>query len=57
MIEQRVAVGTGIGFGAEVRSKDEAKSAGELFKQVEPEDLVKYGLILNSLVVYRLPQR
>ncbi|MGV3002375.1 ATP-dependent protease ATP-binding subunit ClpX [Vibrio sp.] len=45
VIEQRVAVGTGIGFGAEVRSKDEAKSAGELFKQVEPEDLVKYGLI------------
>ncbi|TVO36044.1 ATP-dependent protease ATP-binding subunit ClpX [Vibrio algivorus] len=45
VIEQRVAVGTSIGFGAEVRSKDEAKSAGELFKQVEPEDLVKYGLI------------
>ncbi|MFV0575664.1 MAG: ATP-dependent protease ATP-binding subunit ClpX [Vibrio sp.] len=45
VIEQRVAVGTGIGFGAEVRSKDESKSAGELFKQVEPEDLVKYGLI------------
>ena len=45
VIEQRVAVGTGIGFGAEVRSKDQAKSAGELFKQVEPEDLVKYGLI------------
>lgn len=45
VIEQRVAVGTGIGFGAEVRSKDESKTAGELFKQVEPEDLVKYGLI------------
>ena len=46
MIEQRVAVGTGIGFGAEVRKmKDEAKSAVQLFKQVEPEDLVKYGSI------------
>ena len=45
MIEQRVATGTGIGFGAEVRSKDQSKSVGELFTQVEPEDLVKYGLI------------
>ena len=45
MIEQRVATGTGIGFGAEVRSKDETKTVGELFTQVEPEDLVKYGLI------------
>ncbi|MBD1571797.1 MULTISPECIES: ATP-dependent protease ATP-binding subunit ClpX [Vibrio] len=45
VIEQRVAVGTGIGFGADVRSKDESKTVSELFKQVEPEDLVKYGLI------------
>ncbi|GAA5646692.1 MULTISPECIES: ATP-dependent protease ATP-binding subunit ClpX [Vibrio] len=45
VIEQRVAKGTGIGFGAEVRSKDESKTVGELFTQVEPEDLVKYGLI------------
>jgi ATP-dependent Clp protease ATP-binding subunit ClpX len=45
VIDQRVATGTGIGFGAEVRSKDESKTAGELFTQVEPEDLVKYGLI------------
>ncbi|OEF26976.1 ATP-dependent protease ATP-binding subunit ClpX [Vibrio rumoiensis] len=45
VIEQRVAVGTGIGFGADVRSKDESKTISELFKQVEPEDLVKYGLI------------
>ncbi|MBD1575525.1 MULTISPECIES: ATP-dependent protease ATP-binding subunit ClpX [Vibrio] len=45
VVEQRVAIGTGIGFGADVRSKDESKTIGELFKQVEPEDLVKYGLI------------
>jgi ATP-dependent Clp protease ATP-binding subunit ClpX len=45
VIDQRVATGTGIGFGAEVRSKDETKTVGELFTQVEPEDLVKYGLI------------
>ncbi|MGC9423227.1 MULTISPECIES: ATP-dependent protease ATP-binding subunit ClpX [Vibrio] len=45
VIEQRVAKGTGIGFGAEVRSKDSSKSISELFTQVEPEDLVKYGLI------------
>lgn len=45
VIEQRVAKGTGIGFGAEVRSKDSSKSLSELFTQVEPEDLVKYGLI------------
>ncbi|MDG4869833.1 AAA family ATPase, partial [Guyparkeria sp. 1SP6A2] len=40
VIEQRVAKGTGIGFGAEVRSKDNSKSLSELFTQVEPEDLV-----------------
>ncbi|SJL82843.1 ATP-dependent protease ATP-binding subunit ClpX [Vibrio palustris] len=45
VVEQRVAKGSGIGFGAEVRSKDESQSVGQLFTQVEPEDLVKYGLI------------
>lgn len=35
---------SGIGFAAEVRPKDHAKT-GELVKNVEPEDLVKYGLI------------
>ncbi|MFC3023432.1 ATP-dependent protease ATP-binding subunit ClpX [Vibrio zhugei] len=45
VVEQRVAKGSGIGFGAEVRSKDESQSIGQLFTQVEPEDLVKYGLI------------
>lgn len=45
VIEQRVAKGTGIGFAAEVRSKDNSQSLSELFTKVEPEDLVKYGLI------------
>ena len=35
----------GIGFNAEVTSKDDTKSTGELFQEVEPEDLIKYGLI------------
>lgn len=36
--------GSSIGFGADVRSKDERKT-GELLKDVEPEDLLKFGLI------------
>ncbi|MBO6493269.1 MAG: ATP-dependent Clp protease ATP-binding subunit ClpX [Pelagibacteraceae bacterium] len=36
--------GTSIGFGAEVRSADD-KKAGEIIKALEPEDLLKYGLI------------
>lgn len=44
---------SGIGFGAEVRSKDETKNIGEVFKEIEPDDLVKYGLIPEF--VGRLP--
>jgi len=36
--------GTSIGFGAEVRSADD-KDTGEVIKTLEPEDLLKYGLI------------
>ena len=36
--------GTSIGFGAEVRSAED-KKAGEWMKSLEPEDLLKYGLI------------
>lgn len=43
----------GIGFNAEVRSKDEDQLAGEAFRDVEPEDLVKFGLIPEF--VGRLP--
>ena len=36
--------GTSIGFGAKVTSKDEKKIT-EIIKQLEPEDLIKFGLI------------
>lgn len=36
--------GSAMGFGAEVKSEDD-RSVGELLKKVEPEDLLKYGLI------------
>ncbi len=45
VVDQRVAKGSGIGFAAEVRSKDQSATLSDLFDQVEPEDLVKYGLI------------
>lgn len=35
----------GIGFSAEVKGKEEELSIGETLHDVEPEDLVKYGLI------------
>jgi len=43
----------GIGFGAEVRSRDDIKNIGEVLSQLEPEDLVRYGLIPEF--VGRLP--
>src|SRR5712671_6371253 len=43
---------TSIGFGAKVAGPDDRK-AGEIFHQVEPEDLLKYGLIPEF--VGRLP--
>ena len=44
--------GTAIGFGAEVKDP-EARGAGELFMELEPEDLLKFGLIPEF--VGRLP--
>jgi ATP-dependent Clp protease ATP-binding subunit ClpX len=43
----------GIGFSAEVKSKDDKKNLSELIRTVEPEDLIKYGLIPEF--VGRLP--
>jgi ATP-dependent Clp protease ATP-binding subunit ClpX len=43
---------SGIGFSATVHSKSEKKAA-ELFRDVEPEDLIKFGLIPE--LVGRLP--
>lgn len=45
VIEQRTAKGVGIGFNANVQSKTQSVSLTESFAKVEPEDLVKYGLI------------
>ncbi|MCY4255268.1 MAG: ATP-dependent Clp protease ATP-binding subunit ClpX [Gammaproteobacteria bacterium] len=36
---------SGIGFTAEVRGEDENQRLGELLSHVEPEDLIRYGLI------------
>ncbi|MBM3621325.1 MAG: ATP-dependent Clp protease ATP-binding subunit ClpX [Alphaproteobacteria bacterium] len=44
--------GTSIGFGAEVRGPDERRT-GEVLRDLEPEDLLKYGLIPEF--VGRLP--
>ncbi len=43
----------GIGFGAQVKSKDNRKAIGEVLRETEPEDLIKYGLIPEF--VGRLP--
>ena len=43
----------GIGFGAEVKSKDETKDFGEVLDDIEPQDLTRYGLIPEF--VGRLP--
>lgn len=44
---------SGIGFSASVSSKDDKKSFGALIKAIEPDDLVRYGLIPEF--VGRLP--
>ena len=43
----------GIGFGAEVKSRDNRKDISTVLRDVEPEDLIKYGLIPEF--VGRLP--
>lgn len=45
VIEARGTKNTGIGFGVDVKSSDSKRSLTEAFQDVEPEDLVKYGLI------------
>jgi len=44
--------GSAIGFGADVRDND-SRGVGEVFKELEPEDLLKFGLIPEF--VGRLP--
>ena len=43
IIEQRTA-GKSIGFGADIKSRQE-KDMGEVLKEVQPEDLLRFGLI------------
>jgi len=52
VIQQRSET-TGIGFGAEVRSKERTENVGKKLSEVEPADLVRFGLIPEF--VGRLP--
>ncbi|MDA8621786.1 ATP-dependent protease ATP-binding subunit ClpX [Psychrosphaera sp.] len=45
VVSARSETGTAIGFGAEVKSSKDETTLTEHFQNVEPEDLVKYGLI------------
>lgn len=53
IIEQRTEKNIGIGFSAEVKSTEKKSNVSEVFRQIEPEDLVKFGLIPEF--VGRLP--
>ncbi|MGB5736192.1 MAG: ATP-dependent Clp protease ATP-binding subunit ClpX [Thiohalocapsa sp.] len=52
IVQQRCRKG-GIGFSADVHSKNDERRIGELLKTLEPEDLIRYGLIPEF--VGRLP--
>lgn len=45
IIGMRMTTGTGIGFAATVKTPKQKQADTELFAKVEPEDLIKYGLI------------
>ncbi|MEQ1975365.1 ATP-dependent protease ATP-binding subunit ClpX [Xenorhabdus sp. SGI240] len=45
VVSQRLNVSSGIGFSATVRGESEKATEGELLSEVEPEDLIKFGLI------------
>ena len=45
IIDRRVEKTTGIGFSANVKEEGDKKTLTELFKFLEPDDLVKFGLI------------
>ena len=52
-VEKRVFKNSGIGFGADVKGKDDELTLSEKYAEVEPDDLVKYGIIPEF--VGRLP--
>jgi len=45
VIDRRVEKATGIGFSADVKNEKSKKTLSELFSLLEPEDLIKFGLI------------
>ncbi|MBV6540003.1 ATP-dependent protease ATP-binding subunit ClpX [Ursidibacter maritimus] len=53
IVETRTNKQGGIGFGAELKKDKDREALTELFKQVEPEDLVKFGIIPE--LIGRLP--
>lgn len=44
---------SGIGFSAEIHGKEDLKTIGDILREVEPGDLIKYGLIPE--LIGRLP--
>ena len=53
VIQQRSSEAGGIGFGAKVKSSERKQEVGKVLAEVEPEDLIKFGLIPEF--VGRLP--
>ncbi|MNM76610.1 ATP-dependent Clp protease ATP-binding subunit ClpX [compost metagenome] len=53
VIQQRSNDAGGIGFGAKVKSSERKQEVGKVLAEVEPEDLIKFGLIPEF--VGRLP--
>lgn len=53
IVDSRTNTQGGIGFSATLKKDKERQELSELFKQVEPEDLVKFGLIPE--LIGRLP--
>lgn len=53
IVEARTNKQGGIGFAAELKNDKDRQDLTELFKQVEPEDLVRFGLIPE--LIGRLP--
>ena len=53
IIQQRSTDASGIGFGAKLKSSERKVEVGKVLAEVEPEDLIKFGLIPEF--VGRLP--
>ena len=53
IIQQRSTEASGIGFGSKIKSSERKAEMGKVLSEVEPEDLIKFGLIPEF--VGRLP--